>query len=63
MELNKRPGNRWLLQPFAGSILVIGSQKAPCLFHRLMQRWLLGFVWTKLGDKTALCQSEESRAA
>lgn len=61
MELNKKPGNVWRLQPFAGSPLMIGSKHAPSWFHRKMQRWVLGFVWTRMGDKSALCDSEESR--
>lgn len=30
--------------------LTVRVEKAPCAFHRFMQRWLLGIHWRKCND-------------
>jgi hypothetical protein len=41
----------WECYPFAGDPRVITVRprkgRVPCWFHRLMHRWLLGFVWKR----------------
>lgn len=44
-----RGGSMWKFQPFASCSYSFDftDEEVPCLFHRLMQKWLLGFRWSR----------------
>lgn len=48
MNLFKGEDRKWEWRPFPDSELKLHFPAAPCLFHRLMQRWLLGFQWRRM---------------
>lgn len=47
MNLFKGDGRTWEWRPFPDSELKLHFPVAPNAFHRFMQRWLLGFRWTR----------------
>lgn len=47
MNLFKGPGKQWRLLPVPESSFGLYFERPPCLFHRLMQRLLLGFRWER----------------
>jgi hypothetical protein len=49
MNLFKGDGRSWLFEVFPGSNLrmYFPDAEVPNRFHRFLQRWLLGFRWTR----------------
>lgn len=47
MMFFKEPGKNWKLTPFPGDHFGLFFSRPPNLFHRLMQRLILGFKWTR----------------
>ena len=41
------PDYKWQLT-FGGNEIIYRYKTAPCWFHRVMVRWLLGWRWTRL---------------
>lgn len=47
--IRKEPEINWCLNYYKDSALHLAAfEKAPNVFHRMMQRVFFGFVWTKL---------------
>jgi hypothetical protein len=45
------PKNKWEWS-FGKSFQVrVQAQHAPCLFHRIMQKWLIGIYWRKVTNE------------
>lgn len=44
----KTPVYTWEFHYCKDDTYVYLKEKAPCYFHRLMQRWILGVVWTRI---------------
>jgi hypothetical protein len=45
------PKNKWEWSFHKSFQMRVETQHAPCLFHRIMQKWLIGIYWRKVKDE------------